>query len=1679
MRDIINTSSSGSRKGSSSVLTMGDSNTVMEVPLLFPSLDVSSPVFILNDTEKTIRRKQQTTPDESSDVPGLGSRAFADDAVLRGSASVSSVSGLVGGTGAVLTTCLLVETPWILSVALARTKQEPPVTMRLDLGSETQMFSSIAKVQAFAVGGDEIQLTLIDEYGVIVSMNLNASTLFPIHETIQVLVIADLLHKGMDERVAPASLRSSMIVFLSSTKLVLSLNPFILAVDLDSEELVVWSKTKCLTEMEDRKSSMNTLWNKGVGLVLGPLKQDLLVDMNPTSALCVANNDLSQVFTLHSDGIVRRWKMSPDSLSPWSVSELAVPGLPDSETWSDASQSTVLCARLYGQVFVLAVHVLTNGSTGTNSTSLAEEEQTDCFLAVVHGLVDNYEHFSAGTQLGLKVPPLATSLVGMSFDARSERCSLVALFQSASEQQDDWFGSIYATYPPSVMSIVSTQPVVAGQDYFLEGVAQQERERIEALSYYDVLQDDLTLAEVLHQVDSRFLQFLFRPVFPRGTGSVLAPSSTYIRRALQKLVHKYSGRNNETAPCSIELETLRGMHEWRAKEKRKIISMTPVKKAGNSNMPATPGTDMANTQGGLSLYESLVVRDEDEDDDDVGFEYADEIDRDMESQVKDHEGRWRRLLLEIWAEEQMERLPLCLGMPESAGDSAILVRPGATSVITKDNRSDEKGFIASVDEIALKVVHALEDDPMSSSELASAERKAWEVLSKFQTALDPPCVLRLKERLGALGRSALYEVTTSQQSRKIQNAIGRIPETELILALQKAPFGSDLPGLCALNGDGDSLNQIVRQNPVASSHVRLAASSLSIRSANSARRLLLGRFLVLSELDKRLQVSSACLLMYLHSVTVSWTFAQQVGMPLVSPVGPTGRLPTVRFEMPGESPPTKRPSLGSGGSSNLTSLGMRDGTIALDALLISLSQRIDLGPSSMSLSGLVTLLADSAFRTSFRFAADFAGEQLSFSELPELGVLAASPGDGIAHPKLALRLLAPFVALENPNESRVVVPLREELLARCLVLASRSESRETASEMVQRACHLLKFDDLDLEKMNYRLSILDRNIGEDSRLSGMLLELIQNAISQMENHFPEDIRRSMKEYVSLWSTLFNTAISAHKWDTAYVAALNNPELERRANSFKRLVRAMVDAGALTELLEMCASVGSESTTNAHIEVFRKGVDMYAIAAETLAEESFRDLYLFLVIDPEPLSDYQGALYALHVSQGQWRRAAQALDLRYSNAIEALASGPAGSQLDHAKTALREGLIINDLVLAALGCRNAVGLVRDIDSRFIVSGEHGPHPLTLHTISKGGNTGTKRGRLFSHNKEASIDDDDDTDNRLDRFMNLTDLEVRGVRSMALRTLFNDETTDPSLATSIFCAQEFSNNSHRAIMDELFIHGYYQHGLMLGIIMSKAQGSLPDGRNLFHDSLSHMMCTYLVPLAVDRSFAPTRPSLSQLHSALNTVGQASDSPPFIVGSRSKKISLILRSDIRLGAMALLQSLTTAYTTAENPVAIEVADMLLDVQGIAVPLPLPSWLERLLLWGTNKDDAPGLFARRPQTSSSGYLGDPSALLSLYTKRGMYHEAFTASADLLSAFREGTAPSRLPEKGNIDYVPYDKIDILWNLSEIALASGDFDEVDEHRLLDSRERLEQSLEKHFALLKISEEGQRSARALS
>ena len=149
------------------------------------------------------------------------------------------------------------------------------------------------------------------------------------------------------------------------------------------------------------------------------------------------------------------------------------------------------------------------------------------------------------------------------------------------------------------------------------------------------------------------------------------------------------------------------------------------------------------------------------------------------------------------------------------------------------------------------------------------------------------------------------------------------------------------------------------------------------------------------------------------------------------------------------------------------------------------------------------------------------------------------------------------------------------------------------------------------------------------------------------------------------------------------------------------------------------------------------------------------------------------------------------------------------------------------------------------------------------------------------------------------------------------------------------------------------------------------------------------------------------------------------------------------------------------------------------------LPSWLDHFLVNGGGGNTSEvGLFARRPTSdTSNAYPGDPSALLSLYTKRGMYLEACRLVTLVLtginSSDREKNAPFRLPEKGNVDFVPYNKIDLLWNLIQDAVENEVLKKNEADEVLSARDRMEKALEKHFELLKISEMGLMSARALS
>jgi hypothetical protein len=98
-------------------------------------------------------------------------------------------------------------------------------------------------------------------------------------------------------------------------------------------------------------------------------------------------------------------------------------------------------------------------------------------------------------------------------------------------------------------------------------------------------------------------------------------------------------------------------------------------------------------------------------------------------------------------------------------------------------------------------------------------------------------------------------------------------------------------------------------------------------------------------------------------------------------------------------------------------------------------------------------------------------------------------------------------------------------------------------------------------------------------------------------------------------------------------------------------------------------------------------------------------------------------------------------------------------------------------------------------------------------------------------------------------------------------------------------------------------------------------------------------------------------------------------------------------------------------------------------------------------------------------------------------YKEACDVVVSVLSRRNGQLSSSRLPEKGCIDFLPYDLIDSLYAvISNITGSVTSDDPLVQNKLVAlqlAQSGMEKALVTHFKLLKLSEEGLKSARALS
>lgn len=1808
--------------------------------------------YVVDDDTKELTPvdQQQDSIHQQRNIGGVASPILEE--AYPGSASVSELS--VGGSGKsyLLTTSAKLDEPHVLSIALTSNHYshspaslvESPVIVELDC-SQLHL-QTLVKVQAFAHAGSShnggasassgatmvIQLTLVDSEGTFVTFFLS-DHLLPVATSranttatttsarVQVLRTIDYISDVTTlQTVSGSELHSTMVAFASSTAVVIALSPHLITVNLSSGTSHVWSEIQCLEDMRSRTSRFGSF----LGNVMVLRRQDNEnLEMASTAALCLsttANPLLDNLYclTLHSDATIRKWKLNlAQSPLPSEVIKLGSATtqvqLPPPSTWSAARNSVALSCRLYDQTYALAVHIRTTGLYSSPHQSpqfkmpgKKAAEKSDCQLCVFHGNVHEQDG-SLVSKAILKVPKEATSLVSMTFTPTHTRCSLSVVFESSNIEHTP---TLDLVYPPSNMSIVSTEPVRIRHGS-LDSVAMTERSRIRALLIGPIIlaeMEDATVDQLLHELDTRYMKFLFRPLFLRGTGTVHPPSASCIRRALAKLVAHNTATTSKEHGRSIELETVRTLHEWRLRDNQKMAAA--ARADATKKLAVPPESPMKDTaDGGLdvttpfSVYDALVqdcLDQEEQDGDDamdinfdpsVHEEKMMKLEQMRSAQVEAHERRWSKLLLQVWEEERTHRVPLATEWL-STQPSHIIVRMGITTIVNNmapathvPNSSD---WQASFDGIALKLLQRIENNPDQSSRLYAVEHQVTNEVARAELAVAPLGQGFIQE-LAALARWAWATdegdgISDEEQDELEQAAYGLSP-SQLVDWIQATPrnLSGALPGLEVMEStvelrDNDNVTWALKR--VANYQVRHSACSLSLQCVDSVRRLQLSRCLLLLDMIEGSEARDAALRAYFHSIAVLWTSSQRIPVPMTM----FQSQPPMRLgQSSPEAPPSKRLSFGDDTTSILAPLSSTM-TTSLDAVIIEISQTMDEACSvPPSLVGVSIFLAQSFFRRAFAARSDIPIDKPSL--LPELGCLPRPRDPSIAtdHPRLALRLLAPFVACSLPEDLADVVVARKESLAECLLIESHSNSASgpRKRQMRQIACELLvpkgpshdnavdqrmirkAFDALgalrrsapgvtaskeDLAKtiqlmvqtaatsieslrmceletvknlfgpvaagaarnmdgvtrasitllagimlhfsrVMYRLTILERHtsvhIGEDDEEQpAVLLGFISSAIAEMSKTFPDDVWQSMPEYGKMWSRLFHHAVLSRQWDTAYNACIRSPKSELREGSFKRLVRAMVDQGALNELLVLCTNLGirvSRMSTNADTGT-DETVDLYEIAADILAADAGpRDLYVLRAASPQPagLSDFQGALYALHASQKNWRRAAQAMDLRFLNAQKALGSKTQEYAFNPQAAELRDGLIVDDLVLASLGAFNAIELVSDEAHKFLVCGEYGPYtpiPVEETDVERSNFSSAKRtrGEPASPQDVAETDDSD----RLSKFMTKVALEGRAIRSMALRTLYFDRSSDPVFVKSAFLQDVDSSTN---VIEELFSAGYFQDGLVLSEAWAKnckadTGSRRPEGSDLFYDTLYHLLETHIIPKASNSAMSAPRPTLNQVQYSLDSTNGI---PSYVVVEKCGKMADISNVALRAATMSLVRKLCLTYSTAETPVALDVASLLLD-NGT---LQLPSWLERLLL---ASDVAPpnGLFAPRLKNGGKVYSGNPAALLALYMKRGLLTEACNVVSKTLSSVdKDGKtldekAPSRLPEKGDIDFIPYKQIDQLCNLIDVVLGKGVLGPTDAEGIKSARANMETSLERHFARLKISESGQRSARAL-
>jgi hypothetical protein len=561
---------------------------------------------------------------------------------------------------------------------------------------------------------------------------------------------------------------------------------------------------------------------------------------------------------------------------------------------------------------------------------------------------------------------------------------------------------------------------------------------------------------------------------------------------------------------------------------------------------------------------------------------------------------------------------------------------------------------------------------------------------------------------------------------------------------------------------------------------------------------------------------------------------------------------------------------------------------------------------------------------------------------------------------------------------------------------------------------------MNVSNLICRISTMEKYLkaesGEKSLSSccAVVLEAVNDAISLITSNLPHGMCREMPELSTLYSTAFQTSVRGRLWDEALQACISNSGGAFKDDDVKRLILEMVRVGDIGKLVDMSLTV-----VDSH-------VDLFDLATKVVEDAALEQGQTGIVSGDCP--NYWGCLYALQASRGNWRQAAEAMDLCGKVTVSNALSKPDPRTMANSKK------IMDQASFSAHGCSHALSLVEKSSRQYI-------------------------------------------GDRTDSILTKDDIDQRAARASALRALAMDECSPDSVSSIL-------KSTSRDTIDILARMGYYEDAIAVAAGLSSKRRSNPSGVDVFYDSLRHILCTYLVPAALASNTAAdeddqlqSRSKIIQMRTASSICEQnAANSGPSALVSSTVSSHHSMQATM---AMNLLHQYTTSYSKRCQGLGLSVASAIFKVSGGHAALPI--WLKDLCMFGSSATGS-NLFAQRNGSDSS--VANPSGLIRLLIANHKYQDACDVVTAILSSQASRPNPSsRLPEKGSIDYVPYDLIDTLWDIIEV-IASHSASETDMNQkkiqcLLKSRACMEKSLVRHFERCKLSEDGLLSARRLT